>query len=335
MKKKHWSKTSIILMLFILSLSTVFPPVKLVSASNEAKLVTSYPKQNAEFVPISTQVTLQFDNTVFFVNKTLIKLFSQRRQASFIEEKNVIKDIQIIEDSQGRKNTLLITFNENLKIDHNYRLQVPKNSLSISQRLFRNDLTLNFSTSSYKFEEVMSGTVTKKMLADYAPRQIQVVTPKKYIETIDVIHKKSGTISKNEKEKATNAVTNIDITTKAIDVESARVVVWVNNRAHSTTDMMVLEKTTTKQTYHLGLADLPETFDIQIILYNQFSETIESKMFKVPEGGNPVFNIKETFKYKTDGKIYSLYELMANPNLFNDVLLEHDTFPLKVQLEEK
>lgn len=327
----------IFFMILVLTVTATLPPASKVDATNEAELVSSYPEQNAEYVPITSEITLQFDNTISFLNKNSIKIFSQRKLAPFIEEQNLIEEIEIIKDRRGRENTLLITFRENLKIDHNYKLTIAKYGLNFPNRNFRNDFELNFSTSSYRFEEVMSGSVTKEILEDYAPRQIKVVTPKKYIETIDVIHKKSGAMTDNDREKQTNAVTNIDVKTIGIDVNHIRVIVWDKEEHSVTTYMKHFDSTNSdvEQTFHLGLADLPETFDLQIIVYNRFSETIESKRFKVPAGENPIFNIKETFEYDTDGQVFSLYELMADADLFNDVLLEHDTFPLKIQLKEE
>lgn len=169
------------------------------------------------------------------------------------------------------------------------------------------------------------GNVAVLDLADNTPREITIEAPKKYIENIEVIHSKSRSVSDVT---IATPITNIDVNLKEVTgVSGVRVTV-----SQGVTDILTnvnmkpLEAGSTG--FSVGFATLPDNFDLKIEVLNG-AVVIETKVFKVPAESKDVFKIKDDYTYKTAGKDYTLYDLLADENIFADLLSEHSLGVLK------
>lgn len=171
---------------------------------------------------------------------------------------------------------------------------------------------------TFKFQDFLTGTTgefsAENILNFKAPREITINAPKKVIEQIEVIHKKGNKLAETDV-----PITNIDINTTGEEVSS--IDVFINGTKRTIPDPFETDGVLKK--FSIGYATLNDNFDVRIEVISNNNETLEILNFKVPEGSSDIFTISQTFKYKTAGNKYSLYDLLAGKNLFTDLLVEH------------
>lgn len=171
----------------------------------------------------------------------------------------------------------------------------------------------------FDFKELLlnEGRAAENYLSFKTPREITVNAPKKFIEEIEIFHKKGNSLAETDV-----SLTNIDITTIGEEVD--HILVTINGDTRVINRPFLTDGTRKK--FEIGYAKLNDNFDIKIEVVTTNSEQkqpAEEMFFKVPEGSSNIFRVNQKFTYKTSGKKYTLYDLLAGKNLFTDLLVEH------------
>ncbi|WP_129077951.1 hypothetical protein [Anaerobacillus alkaliphilus] len=171
-------------------------------------------------------------------------------------------------------------------------------------------------TFVFKFKEFLlnENSAAENYLDFKSTREITVNAPKKYIEQVEVLHKKGSSLAETDV-----SITNVDILTNGEEVSFINVFVNGNRR----TINRPFETDGIKKKFEIGYATLNDNFDLRIEVISENNEMLEVMNFKVPEGSSDIFRINQKFTYKTAGKRYSLYDLLAGRNVFTDLLVEH------------
>lgn len=170
-------------------------------------------------------------------------------------------------------------------------------------------------TLQFKLKDFLTSTngqfSAENILSFKTPREITIHAPKKVIEQVEVLHKKGDALGKEDV-----SITNVDIiTTEEVDTIN----ITVRGVQRPITNF---ESNGNKRMFSVGYAGLVPDFDIRIEAFGS-AESFEVMNFRVPEGSSDIFKISQKFSYKTAGKKYTLYDLLAGKNLFTDLLVEH------------
>lgn len=190
-------------------------------------------------------------------------------------------------------------------------------ALLLPASVWANDGTFTMPFRDFLFNE---GDIARAWIQDATPRQIIVDAPKKYIEQVEVLHKKGNSLAETD-----ISITNIDIYTNG--EEATRIEVKITGQEpRIITDPF--EDDGIKKKFEIGFVNLNDSFDITIDVKNG-SQPLETMIFRVPEGSSNIFKISQKFSYKTAGKRYSLYDLLSVNNLFADLLVEHKLQDIK------
>ncbi len=187
---------------------------------------------------------------------------------------------------------------------------------------------------SLQFENFLKNTGNEAVeaLEDNAPREVEVHAPEKFINNIEIIHSKPEALL-----EGSVALTNIDVvTTGSDDVEKINVVA-LNSNGSSLGKRENVEpyEAGNQNKFHVGFANLTENFDIKVEVLDDAGKVIDSKIFKIPSETNDVFRISQNYSYVTSGKDYTLYQLLANNNLFTNLLQEHNLEDLTYSKENQ
>ncbi len=168
----------------------------------------------------------------------------------------------------------------------------------------------------FNFKEFLlnENNIAENYLDFKSTREITVNAPQKYIEQVEVIHKKGNSLAETD-----ISITNVDILTDGEDVSFINM--FVNGNRRTINQPFSIDGT--KKKFEIGYAGLNDNFDIRIEVISVNNETLEIMNFKVPEGSSNIFRINQKFTYKTSGKKYTLYDLLAGRNVFTDLLVEH------------
>ncbi|MFE8696437.1 hypothetical protein ACFYKT_08815 [Cytobacillus sp. FJAT-53684] len=205
-------------------------------------------------------------------------------------------------------------------------------------------LTYSIGTNFLTFERLMSGArEINYIITDYTPRNILVKSPVRYIEQLNIIHKRQAIAQGN----TTESVTNIDliINDKAIynsngDIRYIEVTPKRNGSALQQTkvlDYLNLTPNSGRRTYDFAFTRLPDTtaFDIEIVLYDEAGIAIDTQIVKVPYDSNSTSTIKQKTSYRFAGKTFTLYDLINKPNDLQTLLNENLMRELKVQVVQQ
>ncbi|WP_199616790.1 hypothetical protein [Paenibacillus alkalitolerans] len=180
----------------------------------------------------------------------------------------------------------------------------------------KNDsVTIKFSTfRDFKATLIDPQTATianinNTILSIEPPRRIAVVVPKSYIKNIETIHYVQGLVPSMQG----NNLTNIDITA---DIDVAKIVVTSNRGPRILTNKI-------NNVFTAGYSGLEADglTEVKLQAFDKYGQILEERNFKLGvDGTNPVKNDYMPKESKALGKTYTLYELMADPKLFAEIL---------------
>ncbi|QED49672.1 Ig-like domain-containing protein [Cytobacillus dafuensis] len=324
-------KVKILGVVFLLLLSILVPAINHpVQASNYPKIEKTIPAAGDQHVPIDTDIRIQFNSNILKISANYIKLF--------VKTNGTYTDLPIKTIRKDR-NVLNIIPEQSLEFNKDYLVQINGPAIDLENGTYSQSLSYEFSTNYIDFYELMviNELRLENLLTQYTPREIKAFAPKRYINEINVTHKKPGAFK--EDQTSISGITNIDITTKSEDVKNVHVEILKNGKllqkgyAHPLNDEKG-QKNTLK--FDIGFSKMPDFFDVHVTALDSSQKIIDSKILKfATEEGKIMNTYKESFKYKTEGKGYTLHELLSKESLFSDFLAESSLTDIKVQVEDK
>jgi len=324
-------KANVIGVVIILLLSILVPTVhQSAQASTYPQIEKTFPAAGDENVPIDTDIRIQFNSNIVSVSANYIKLFV-KSNGTYIDfpVKKVDKD----------RNVLNIIPEQSLEFNKDYLVQINGPAIGLMNGTYSQSLSYSFQTNYIDFYELMvinEGRLSN-LLTKYTPREIKAFAPKKYINEVSILHKKPG--SMKEDQSSISGITNIDIATKSEAVASVHVDIMRNDKVLQKGYASELndakgQKDTLK--YDIGFSNMPDFFDVRVTALDSDQNVLDRKIIKfATEEGKIINSYKESFKYKTDGKGYTLHELLSKDSLFTDFLAESSMTDIKVQVEDK
>jgi len=324
-------KANVIGVVIILLLSILVPTVhQSAQASTYPQIERTFPAAGDENVPIDTDIRIQFNSNIVSVSANYIKLFV-KSNGTYIDfpVKKVDKD----------RNVLNIIPEQSLEFNKEYLVQINGPAIGLVNGTYSQSLSYSFQTNYIDFYELMvinEGRLSN-LLTKYTPREIKAFAPKKYINEVSILHKKPG--SMKEDQSSISGITNIDITTKNEAVASVHVDIMRNDKVLQKGYASEIndgkgQKNTLK--YDVGFSNMPDFFDVRVTALDSDQKVLDRKIIKfATEEGKIINSYKESFKYKTEGKVYTLHELLSKDSLFTDFLAESSMTDIKVQVEDK
>ena len=181
------------------------------------------------------------------------------------------------------------------------------------------------------------------LILDYTPRKINVTAPVRYVDELEIIHKRQALVQNN----TTESVTNIDITIndKAIDnsngdIKRITVTPKMNGvplQRAKEIDHLNAVSNAGKKLYDFGFTQLPDTsaFDIEVILYDDNDIPLDVRIVKVPYESNNTTTIKQRDRYRFAGRTFTLYQLLDKPRDLQTLLDENRMDEIKVQVVQQ
>ena len=321
-------------MVLILLLSIAVPFFnQQAKASSYPQIIKMSPDSRDQFVPVDTDIQIQFNSPVRSINSQNIKLQVKTNSGYFYDVpiKSLRKDGE----------TLRIIPDGNFQFNKEYRVEFNGPAAELQNGTFNTYLSYSFQTNYIDFYELMVVNERRltNILNSYAPRQIKVFPPERYINELTVMHKKPGALADDQ--TAFSGVTNIDIVTKDFDVKYVHVDLMKNGKilqkgfASKVTEQT---KNTKKNSFifDIGFTKVPDFFDVRVTVQNANQETIDTKVIKfAAEEGKDLNSFKETYKYVTAGNVYSLHDLLSDEKLFTSLLAESQMEDIKVQVVDR
>ncbi|MGN7399397.1 Ig-like domain-containing protein [Cytobacillus praedii] len=316
---------------FILLLSILMPALnQSVSAAAAPRIDHTSPAANEQNVPIDTDIRIYFNSDIRGISSQYIKLFEKSNGTYYdFPIKTVKKDGE----------ALHILPEKSLGFNKEYMVQFNGPAVDLQNGSYNQHLSYTFQTNYIDFYELMVVNEGRlmNMLDTYAPRQIKAFAPKRYINEISVIHKKTGSLKGDQ--ASFNGITNIDINTKSEDVASVHVDIMKNDNIlqKGYASKVTGTKASKNQfTFDIGFSNIPDFYDVRVTVLNNAQQTIDSKIIKfAAEDGKAITSFKESYKYKTAGNGYTFHELLSKESLFADLLSESLMQDIKVQVEDR
>ncbi|OEH92165.1 Ig-like domain-containing protein [Bacillus solimangrovi] len=305
-----------------------------VIAANNARIKDSSPRDGSKQVPVDIEPTITFNDKVLNVHENRIELKLKKSNNKY--EEIELKEIR----KSGEK--LIIVPEDKLEFNKKYVLEIDNNAVELKNGYYRNSRNIDFETNYIDFYDLMVVNDAKlsSILETYTPRELRVIAPDRYIEEISVLHKKRGKVEDDTLQQITDSLTNIDIVTEDT-YKVKRVYVKIKYQGHTMHSGNAIKVTDNddkrkkgKDLYTLGFGNLPPAYDVIVISYNSKNEEVDKQTIKVAANDKLFQEIKETYKYKTAGESFTLYELLDDDKKFNDLLTENDMKKLKVQVDD-
>lgn len=324
-------KANVIGVALVLLLSILVPAVhQSAQAASYPQIVKTFPAAGDQNVPIDTDIRIQFNSNIVNFSANYIKLFV-KSNGTYIDFP--IKTIRTDRD------VLSIIPERALEFNNDYFVQMNGPAIELVNGVYSQSLSYPFQTNYIDFHELMvinEGRLTE-LLTRYTPREIKAFAPKRYINEINVLHKKPGAMK--EDQTSISGITNIDIATKSEDVAAVHIDILKNGKvlqkgyANELNDGKG-QKNTLK--FDIGFSNMPDFFDVRVTALDSSQKMIDTKILKfATEEGKIINSYKESYKYKTEGKSYTLHELLSKDTLFADFLAESSMTDIKVQVEDR
>jgi hypothetical protein len=188
--------------------------------------------------------------------------------------------------------------------DFNVRYPLKNDSFTIRFSTFR-----DFKATLIDPQTATITNINNTILAIEPPRRVGVVVPKNYIKSIETIHYVQGLVPSMQG----NNLTNIDITA---DIDVDRIVVTSNRGPRILTNKI-------NNVFTAGYSGLETDglTEVKLQAFDKFGQLLEERNIKLGVNGtNPVKNDYLPKDSNSLGKTYTLYELMADPKLFAEIL---------------
>ncbi|MEH7344998.1 Ig-like domain-containing protein [Bacillus sp. JJ1532] len=301
-------------------------------ATTYPQIEKTIPAAGDQNVPIDTDIKIEFNSNIVNVSSQYIRLYERTNSTYYdFPIKNVRKDGQ----------TLIIVPENMMDFNKEYLVQMNAPAVELQNGTYYQSLSYSFHTNFIDFYELMVVNERRltNLLDDYAPRQIKAFAPERYINEINIMHKKPGAMKDDQ--TSFSGITNIDITTKSDDVDTVHVDIMKNGKVLQkgfADPVPPKTKGAAQRTlvFDIGFSKVPDFFDVRVTVQNKDQKTIDSKIIKfATEEGKIINSYKESFKYQTAGKGYTFYELLSNDKLFTTLLSESLMQDIKVQVEDR
>lgn len=324
-------KGNVIGVVIILLLSILVPAVNhSAKAASYPEIIKTFPAAGDQNVPIDTDIRIQFNSNILKVSASYIKLF--------VKQNGTYIDLPI-KTTRIDRDVLNIIPEKSLEFNKEYLVQVNGPAIELVNGVYSQSLSYPFQTNYIDFYELMviNQARLSTLLTQYTPREIKAFAPKRYINDINITHKKPGSLKGDQ--TSISGITNIDITTKSEDVSSVHIDIMKNGKtlqkgfANEIRDAKG-QKNALK--FDIGFSNMPDFFDVKVTALDRSQKVIDSKIIKfATEEGKMINTFKEAFKYKTEGKSYTLHDLLSKETLFSDFLAESQLTDIKVQVEDR
>jgi hypothetical protein len=268
----------------------------------KADLTKAVPANNAIGVPIDTRISIPFNKDIEIEDVSKIQLKDKSGA-------NVTLKLPEVSGS-----TLILTPYSQLKLSEEYEVIVQAGAVrykGTTQKLEQNLPTYKFKTAESYGAVLTDSAALEKLLKDYAPININVNVPKRYISNITVIHNKGGSMSGS----TVPALTTLDITVDK-DVKSVQV---GSQEAY---------KGKSGNTFNVGFTGKGDGATFSVTAYDQYGRELETQSVKLvtekdKDGVEKAISKKVyAYKYKNAGKTYTLYDLITKDNLLTSIFLD-------------
>ncbi len=337
----HSQKLITVVVVTVFILGSFFISPNLASANIEKVTDTDYLK-------VDSPIVIQFDQLIRF-------------RASVASSPTTFTGITLIDQSNNTPVTISLVPSgtmlkvipaTNLNRNTDYELRITDHVVEAldgsivlpTNRSGNVNESFPFSTESLSFKELMVGSNNKikRLVDDYTLRQIYLKAPERYINQLDVIHKRREVVQG----QATESVTNIDISLKdhAIyntngDINRIEVIAKAGNTVFQKDELLNLNLTSNSgaKLYDFSFTQLPDTraFDIEILLYDDQDELLDSRLIKIPLDTNTITTVKQKDRFKLAGRTFTFYDLLAKPKDLQTLLEENRLNEIKVQVGER
>ncbi|WP_108668918.1 copper resistance CopC family protein [Peribacillus acanthi] len=321
---------SSIVMTFVLVFAILIPNALPAYALNGI-LVKSFPQNGATVVSNGAEIRLTFNADVLKVEPSLIYVYFTRSGMSVPVE---LETPDIVDAK-----TVILTPSEDLLGDKNYTIQIRPGAVTFKNGVYSYPsytTYLGFKTNYHSFYDLFVKYESRLtgLLSTHLPREITVSAPKRYIQEINVLHKKKGKLNQASTQTSTGSVTNFDIITEEKDVSSVELRVSVKGRDIKKTNARdyidVDGGDSDEKLFSLGLNKLPDIYDLHITVKDSEGKILDKKTLKVVSN-EPITEVEQQYDYETAGNTYTLYELLSDSGTFNTLLEENEMSTLMVQ----
>jgi hypothetical protein len=348
LKSIHLKKINIYYLVAILMVTSLLFAPKMVGAGSLVRITTTDNLKIDSDIVVEFDVPIQFD-FVILVNTPSIPSTTFGGIELVEVVGNTSTPVQIRLAISGTK--LRITPVPQLTRNTQYELRITDH---VVQDTFLNhilpltgvvvNIKRRIGTFSLTFEQLMAGgnPQINGIINEYTPRNIMIKTPERYIENLEVIHKRREVVHG----LATESITNLDISINDYalynvngDINRIEILAKAGNSILRKVELEYLNVTTNTGTriYDIGFTKLPDTraFDIEILLYDNNDDLLDSRLIKIPLDTNIITTVKQRDRYKMAGRWVSFYGVLSTTRDFQTLLDENRMKELKVQVVER
>lgn len=335
--------------LFLLAAMLVYLP------ANSAKADVIYATDGIDYFHVESPIVITFDRAIQYApnisDTTFDGIVLEDDETSLPVNFSLEKDgnrLKVIPDSPLESNR-----EYNLKITKDIVLDLSGSSVFEDEDPLSdtNKMEYSFSTKSLTFLDLMKGEegAISKLLEYYTPRQMMVTAPVRYVDEMEIIHRKKG-IGGEATTSLTNIALDIDdpagkvgsIVVKAGDQTLYKTYLNASDSNGSRTYDFAFSGLTDEIGYDLNVYIFSSVIDPDIELnLEEHLETekdylLDKRVYKVALKDSPSTIIKVKDRYKMAGKSYSLYQLLAKEKDLQKLLDENENMEeLKVQVVEE
>ena len=238
-------------------------------------------------------------------------------------------------------NLLNITPKDYLEFEKEYEIYIPAGAVASSTsptNINMLPITLQIKTGYYNFNDIMTNRSFSSTISDlingasndyFTLKELKVYAPKKYINDISFQINDTG-YSKYYYHNSNRCLATFEISTDS-EVETLE----ININGYPTREAK-LDKIAAKiKNFEISHEGLTTPFDVEIIAYDANDNPLDRQTIKVAYQDKAIYNGKFTFKKTTAGKLFTFFDLLANPANLQKLLDENSMNDLKLQVAEK
>jgi len=206
-------------------------------------------------------------------------------------------------------------------------------------------IVYSIGTGFLTFKDLMSGSSPEinSIIQDYTPRNIRITAPERYIQELNIIHKRQALVQNSTTESVTNL--DISINDKAHENPNGDIKTLVVTPKMNGTPLQpakILDNLNTvpnrgNHVYDFGFTRLPDTsaFDFEVILYDDNGDPLDIRIVKVPLETNTTTTIKQRDRYRFAYRTFTLYDLLNKPRDLQTLLDENRMDEIKVRVVQQ
>ncbi|MCB2339564.1 hypothetical protein [Clostridium estertheticum] len=294
------------------------------------------------YTPSATKNTIDitFDDSITVSDKTKITVYQTTASGGLIEKtpSTVLRPLKIsaITPIASPSKVLNITIGDLDPSVTSYAIKIEKDALTFSNNYIPlTDFILPFSSTDFAsgfnsiFMDNSVENLNKNIFAYNSTRDISIYVPKKYITSIETIHKK-GELTTTSYPRLTNIDVKTDALVKRLKVSITKL------GATDTTPAIMLEKelfpSTSSAVFTTGVAGLDidttgQDYTINIKAFDANGRLLEDSKFdkKLVDVKTELVSTYVPKTSSSSNKTITLYDLMKNPATLTSVLTAYTT----------